>query len=364
MRPVLRTNIILTLAVVVTLYLVSCNTKRTAGVVLDVAAKPFDKLSDYNFFTGVISELKPNTNVTPYDLITPLFTDYAYKARFIFMPQGKTANYDTTSVINFPVGACLIKSFYYPEDFRTKNGKRKIIETRLLVHRTTGWDALAYVWNDEQTEATLENSGDIKKVSWIHSDGTKREIDYVVPNKNQCKGCHWNSSAGITPLGPKARNLNRDFSYSDITENQFAHWVKAGILKSAPALEAIPKLADWADSVHYNINERARAYLEVNCGHCHNPKGPAYTSALHLNLENTNPENMGVCKHLVDANKATGNRIYDIVPGNPGQSIMVYRINSVEPGIKMPEIGRTIVHREAVDLITQWIAQMGPGNCK
>ncbi|MFI4963525.1 MAG: hypothetical protein ACHP6H_06690, partial [Legionellales bacterium] len=285
MKSIIRC-ILIAIPVICVAVIVSCNAPKGANVKLDVAAKPFEKLSDYNFFGGIMNELKPNARVVPYDLITPLFTDYAHKARFVYVPEGKSADYDTTQVLQFPVGSCLIKNFYYPEDFRVKNGKRRIIETRLLVHRENAWEALDYVWNNEQTEAILDNSGDIKKVSWIHYDGTKREADYIIPNKNQCKGCHWNNGVAITPIGPKVRNLNRDLVYDDGTENQLAHLAKIGFLKNTPSPEQAPKIADWTDSTHYSVNERARAYLEMNCGHCHNPKGPAYTSGLHLNIDN------------------------------------------------------------------------------
>lgn len=345
-----------------TIYLVSCNFLKSK-VALDTTAKPFEKLSEYHFFEGTINELKPNVRVLPYDLITPLFSDYAFKARFVYMPEGKSADYDTAKVLQLPVGSCLIKNFYYPEDFRNPKGKRRIIETRLLVHREKVWEALDYIWNDEQTEAVLENAGDIKKVSWTHYDGSKKEIDYIIPNKNQCKGCHWNNGVAIVPIGPKVRNLNRDFEYAEGKENQLAHWAKEGYLKNTPSPNDAPRIADWKDSVHYSVDDRSRAYLEMNCGHCHNPNGPAYTSGLYLNLENSNLENLGFCKTPVAAGKATGNLFYDIVPSQPEKSIMLFRMRSDDPGIRMPEVGRSQLHKEGVDLIEQWIREMKPNTC-
>ncbi len=352
------------LALVFVVYTGSCNTKKSAEVKLDVSAKPLEKLSGYNFFTGLLNELKPNQRVIPYDLNTPLFSDYAHKARFIYMPEGKSVDYDTSQVLQFPVGSCLIKNFYYPDDFRVLDGKRRILETRLLVHRETGWDALTYIWNDEQTEANLEIAGDIKRVSWIHDDGAKKEIDYLIPNKNQCKGCHWNNGINIVPIGPKVRNLNRDFDYAEGKENQLVYLAKAGFLKNMPPAEIYPRLAGFQDSAHYSVEQRARAYIEVNCGHCHNPQGPAYTSGLHLNLENQNVENLGFCKAPVAAGKATGNRLFDIVPGKPEESIFIFRMETNDPGMRMPEVGRSIMHNEGVDLIARWIREMKPDACK
>lgn len=345
-------------------YIISCNFKKSATVVLDIAAKPFEKLSDYNFFSGVMNEIKPNERILPYDLITPLFSDYAYKARFVYMPEGKTVDYDTSKVLQFPLGTCLIKNFYYPDDFRQPDGKRRIIETRLLVHRDKGWDALTYVWNDEQTEAVLEIAGDLKAVSWIHSDGSKKEIEYLVPSKNQCKSCHWNNGVNIVPIGTKVRNLNRDYEYADGKDNQLTRWTKAGFLKNAPSPGNAPRIADWMDSVHYTVDQRSRAYIEMNCGHCHNPEGPAYTSGLLLNIENQNMEHLGFCKAPVAAGKATGNRLFDIVPGKPNESIFIFRMETNDPGMRMPEVGRSIVHREGLDLITRWISEMKPDACK
>ncbi|MEZ4800116.1 MAG: hypothetical protein R2809_10145 [Flavobacteriales bacterium] len=40
-----------------------------------------------------MSELHPNERVLPYDVITPLFTDYAKKKKFVWMPEGTSAIY-------------------------------------------------------------------------------------------------------------------------------------------------------------------------------------------------------------------------------------------------------------------------------
>lgn len=364
MNSFLRKLLLAAIPLLFTVYIISCNLKQSSAVVLDVAAQPFEVLSKYNFFSGVMNELKPNARVLPYDLITPLFSDYAHKARFIYLPEGKSAEYDTTQVLDFPVGACLIKNFYYPVDFREPSGKRRVMETRLLVHRENGWEALDYIWNDEQTEAKLETAGDIKKVSWTHYDGSSKTIDYIIPNKNQCKSCHWHNGINIVPIGPKVRNLNRDFEYADGKQNQLVRMQKEGFLKNFTSPEAAPRMAAYLDSVHYSLDSRARAYLEVNCAHCHNPQGPAYTSGLYLNLENANAENLGVCKTPVAAGKAAGNFFFDIVPGKPEESILTFRMRSDDPGIKMPEVGRGVLHTEGAELIERWIKEMKPDNCR
>lgn len=326
--------------------------------------KPLATLSEYHLFKGKIKELLPNKRVLPYDLNATLFTDYAHKARFVFIPEGVSVPYQEEDALNLPVGSCYIKNFYYPLDFRDEKKGRKIIETRLLIHREDGWDALPYIWNDAQTEATLEVAGDIKNVNWINEQGSKNEIDYLIPSKNQCKSCHWNNStAGISPIGPKVRNLNRDFTYAGSTENQITKWTAIGFLKGTPTDgSSLPKIVDY-NNTKEDLNERARAYLEINCAHCHKPTGPAYTSGLFLNYENNNPEHLGICKSPVAAGKGTGGLLADIVPGYHDLSILSYRMTSNDAGVKMPELGRSTIHKEGLALINEWIDAMDASDC-
>ena len=359
MRRAIRIYLVALFPIAVLCYISSCNLNSNK-VMLDIAAKPFEMLSDYHFFKGNLHDLVPTDRVLPYDLISPLFSDYAHKARFIYMPEGKTVAYQDKQVLQLPVGACLIKNFYYPADFRKPNDNKRIIETRLLVHRESGWEALDYIWNNEQTDAKLDVAGDLISVNWTHYDGSKKVVDYIIPNKNQCKSCHWMNNT-MTPIGPKVRNLNKDFVYTDTTLNQLAKWQKVGILTGVPDISACPKMADYNDTTA-DLNSRARAYLDVNCAHCHNVAGPAYTSGLYLDYENQDKEHLGFCKTPVSAGRGTGDFLVDILPGDPAHSIMPFRMESTDAGIKMPELGRTMVHTEGVDLISKWIA-IQTGKC-
>src|SRR5690606_35653269 len=82
------------------------------GVTVDLAALPYQTLSEYNFFLGEMAEQRPNARVLPYDVITPLFADYAHKHRFVWMPQGVSAAFTGPDVpLDFPNGTILIKTF-------------------------------------------------------------------------------------------------------------------------------------------------------------------------------------------------------------------------------------------------------------
>lgn len=329
----------------------------SSDIALDVDAKPLEYLSQYNFFKGDVKNLIPNVGLLPYDLISPLFSDYAHKARFVYVPKGQQTEYNDAEALNLPVGGCYIKNFYYPFDFRDESKGRRLIETRMLVHREKGWDAFTYIWNDEQTDAKFDVAGDIKKVSWIHDDGTKKEVDYIVPNKNQCKGCHWENNVGIKPIGPKSRNLNMELTYTDGAKNQIDKWTEIGILKGAPKSVDCPKTVSY-DDTSASLDLRAKSYLDINCAHCHRATGPAYTSGLYVDYNQENSEHRGISKSPVAAGIGTGGLLMDVVPGKPDESIMVFRMESEEAGIKMPEVGRSLVHKEGVELIRKWISAM------
>ena len=214
------------------------------------------KLSAWHLFTGNLSKLHPNQGVVPYDLNSPLFTDYAIKSRFVRLPKGVAAKYKAEGAFEFPVGTVLSKTFAYPG---------RIIETRLLLHGDSGWTPLPYVWNADQTEAFLDVAPDGTQVHY-----GAMTIDYVIPNVNQCKECHEQSKLA-QPIGPKAANLNKDFDYPEGRENQLAHWTRIGYLRGAPPPDRAPKLAAWDDPKSGSLHDRAMAYLEANCAHCHNP---------------------------------------------------------------------------------------------
>jgi uncharacterized repeat protein (TIGR03806 family) len=339
------------------LFLASCSRQAQESTVQYTAGdNPHPKLSDYNFFKGPMDELNPNSRVLPFELISPLFTDYAEKARFIWMPENVSGMYNDSTFFDLPIGTILVKNFYFPDDFRIGESERRIIETRLMVHEPAGWRGLPYIWNDEQSEAYLRLAGGEKEVRFTDSYGEEIQLRYLIPNANQCQSCHLKNGE-MVPIGPQAQHLNKTYMYNDGPENQLVRWYVAGFFSNRPDLETAPAIADYKDH-SAPLNLRARAYLDINCAHCHNPAGPGKTSGLYLHYQQENPTALGVYKPPVAAGRGSGGKQFSIVPGNPGNSILLYRMESTEPGIMMPEIGRTIVDKEAVELIRAWIAEM------
>jgi uncharacterized repeat protein (TIGR03806 family) len=314
------------------------------------------KLSEYGFFVGALSDLKPAKEVFPYEVNAPLFSDYAEKARFVYLPTGQKMTYHPDREFDFPIGAVLIKNFFYWNDARTPEKGRTILETRLLLKEEKGWKALEYIWDAAQNDAILEVAGASFPHSWTDQKGKKQQLEYIAPNLNQCKGCH-SFDGQFVPIGTTARQLNR----MENGENQLLFWHKSGLLELPPAFDLLqaPALTDYRITDESNqLEQAARAYLDGNCAHCHNPHGPASTSGMFLEYNQMDPERLGIGKPPVAAGRGSGNRRFGIVPGKPHESILVFRMEKDDPGIRMPELGRQMMHREGVELVREWIRKM------
>lgn len=295
-----------------------------------------EKLSDFRFFADGARQ-SPNTGVTPYALNTPLWSDGADKLRFIYVPPGTKLTADGDGLLQFPVGAAIIKTFAFGE-----GADRRLIETRVLLHRAEGWVALPYRWNAEQTEATLALAGG--RVDLVTPAG--EAMSYAIPNKNQCKTCHSKDGA-VIPIGPKARNLS-------------AEWL--GLMAETGALDRVPEgaesLPDWRTHATGPAAPLARAYLDVNCAHCHQPGGGASNSGLDLRWEQSDAHAIGIMKRPVAAGRGAGGHDFSVLPGQPDRSILLYRMDSAEPGITMPELGKATIDKDGVAVVRRWIAEM------
>lgn len=339
----------------------ACSRMGGAGIAMDMGAVPYAQLSEYGFFKGDMAALQPVESVVPYDLSIPLFTDYAQKERFVYIPEGVSATYQENDVFEFPVGSVLIKNFLYADDMRAPTEGRRVIETRLLIRKEDGWFPATYVWDDAQQEAQYSVVGKALEVSWTHSDGAERTANYRIPNKNECKGCHSIDKA-FAPIGPKARFMNRSLVYEAGEMNQLDQWVKLGMLVGVPNSNEVPSLPLWSDMRPESVAAKARGYLDINCSHCHNPRGPADYSGLLLDGSHESEMVQGICKPPIATGQGSGGFIYDIVPGKPEESILVHRMASLERGTAMPEIGRSLVHEEGLELVKTWI-RMLEGDC-
>lgn len=277
-----------------------------------------------------------------YQLSTPLFTDYAEKERRIKLPPATTLTLTGDGLPIFPEGAILVKTFYYWRDKRdTAKGKR-LIETRILQKTSAGWQAGTYVWNNEQTEAFLTGTGQRMDIGWTDETGTTRNIRYQVPAASQCGSCH-RSDKEITPIGFKIRNLNFPIAKEDrgIVSNvgqavikrddemidQLKVFAGKGLIPPVNP-SAYASLPAWNDSTQ-PMENRARAYLDVNCAHCHNEQGDCRQSDFRPAYENT------LAQTRIEEKKK--------------------RILRFLRSGRMPLLGTTVVHQEGLELIAHYL---------
>lgn len=352
---------------------------ESAGAINQEALQTADcqYLSSYRLFADASDPTAgANGGGLAFELNTPLFTDYASKYRFVFVPEGTHADYQPLEAFEFPVGTVISKTFALPADTAFRGlANETLIETRLLIHRPNGWVALPYVWDAEGGDATLQVAGASVPSTLVHN-GQQMSFDYQVPDKNQCKQCHQFSAGDtsrITPIGPKARNLNGPLDYGDGEVNQLTYWQQQGVLSGLPTdlgtVAAVPTYRDGdeqglAQQSDQQLEALAKGYLDINCAHCHRPEGGASNTGLHLEYWRSlaaEPSKHGVCKRPVAY--GGGSRSWDVVPGDAEQSILHARMVSTEPGDRMPEIGRALSHGEGVALVAAWINRM-TGDCQ
>jgi uncharacterized repeat protein (TIGR03806 family) len=314
---------------------------------VDLQRVPYDSLEEYGFFVGNLAAEQPAEGVVPYTVAAPLWADHAEKGRFFVLPPGTTIDVSDADEWRFPLGTVIIKSFSYSTDLRDVEGSRTLIETRLLIQEEDGWSGHTYIWNDEQTEATRLVPGRRIQLSYVDAEGMPAVRPYIVPNTNQCKNCHEIDDRQRT-LGPVTRQM----------ADQLPALRAAGILVDEPAADE-PMVDPFGDAP---LDKRARSYLDANCAHCHRPGGGGGPSGLVLLAGEDHPATYGVCKSPVAAGPGAGGRLHDITPGEPDQSIFIYRMSSTDPEIKMPEIPNLVVDQPGVELISEWITQMD-GDC-
>ena len=340
----------------------SCSNEDDAGyvtiepvseVTVDLLQVPYPTLSEYHFFEDTLSELAPTFGVLPYEPISSLFSNYAHKSRFVWLPSGTIGTYNgDANNIEFPVGSVIIKNFFY--DNVLPDYTRVLIETRLMIRKEEGWTFAEYFWNEQQTEAFLDTQGDggFKYVTWIE-DGQQREINYRMPSGSECFTCH-KSNTTNEPIGIKPQSLNSTYAFADGLQNQLQKWIDVGYLEDNIPTN-INTVVDYRDTSQ-DLETRVRSYVDINCASCHRDEGHCnYRPMRFAFSENNLLENLGVC---VTPDQMLSNLSLDqklIKPGDPENSVIYYRLNVTAEEERMPLLGRSIIHNDGVGLLRDWI---------
>ena len=332
------------------------------NVAVDVYHQAPKRLSEWGLFANPISHHQPAAGVYRYELNTALFSDETVKMRFIRLPSGEAMKYDANEVVDFPEGTVIAKTFSYrhgelPEfegPVSSGHPELHLLETRIELRRGDDWYGFAYIWDKDQRDAQIALGGGVIELALQHGDALAT-TEYHVPNANQCITCHGEDGRYV-PLGPTIRNMNRDGLIGN--HNQLAHWHGEGVLANVPHTrwDELPKLAAAFESESGSVAERARAYLDVNCAHCHQPHGSASSAGLDLRITQDDPARYGVWKSPVATGRGSGGRRFDIVPGKPQSSILLFRMEATEPAVRMPNLARGLVDHEGLELVREWIA--------
>jgi uncharacterized repeat protein (TIGR03806 family) len=344
---------------------------------LDPDLGPCPDLSSHRFFVGFEANGRPifNEGVVPFDVNTPLFTDYTLKIRGLYVPPGSAPAHfpegDEAAMdrpLDLPVGSVLLKTFAAPRDLRDPSAPVDVIETRLLVRTSAGWRAHTYIWKEDRSDAFHEPIGRAGiELEWVHTDGERRSTtDYLIPSERECRNCHGEGQAGLRPLGLRAPQLaGRD---------ALGALVSANLVEppAGPPAEAFPIWnPDGTPSLPLDgmdgetLDRHARAYLDANCSSCHQPGGNTRGAGLDLRFHVVDPQKLGVCKVPSAAgSEAQGGRSYDVVPGAPDASVMLFRMESRHTDAdhanrRMPPRGRSLPHDEGVLLVRRWIGWLG-----
>lgn len=286
------------------------------------------KLSQMNLYQGNLKDLTPSTYVFEYQLSTTLFTDYAHKQRLVALPPGTSMMSNGGGLPEFPENTVISKTFYYNVNDAYLDLGKTIVETRILILKNGIWELGNYKWNATQTDAFLDTDGGIVPLDWIDTQGQAHSVSYQIPNAQDCITCHDNGGT-IIPIGPQLRSLNFKVNGS----NQLTTLKNLDLLDGINNTNALGSLPNW-ENTNTTITDRGRAYMDMNCAHCHQPGGFCYPEIpLDLRFE-TSYENTEI-----EAYK---------------YAIIGY-MSFYNPGVSMPLIGTTMVHQEGYDLIVAYV---------
>jgi|GEM_PF-1800736 len=316
-----------------------------------------------------VENLVVKESFLPYELIDPFWSDGALKKRWMAIPNDgnpdtadEQINYSENGIWEFPVGSVMIKHFDYPIDENNPAVTQKV-ETRFSIKNSNeNWTFLSYKWNAAQTEATLidMSTGDTQDVQVATQDGGTKTISWQYPSTSDCLSCHNEVSKGT--LGPRTRNLNSDFDYTDVggvLGNQLVTLSELGFIEETITDGDTQNFLTHAsiDNINASVNDKARSYLDLNCAYCHRSD-----NNLRADFD------LRLAKSLIETNLLTASIVEPveemsadqqiIFVGNPSKSQIYHRANSTTPGVMMPWLAKGQVDEAGVALLEEWITNL------
>jgi glucose/arabinose dehydrogenase len=365
------------------------------------------KLSETGLFTSVAGH-RVHPGLIPYDVNAPLWSDGAYKERYLYLPPATSdddrkrgaalASFDFTSGDggwNLPEGTVIVKSFALPQ----AGGQRRWIETRLLVKQQNEWIGYSYAWNEQQMEAMLvEAAGANRNYAVAAASGRSTSLAWHYPSRTECMVCH--SRAANYVLGLSTPQFNREHEYGGVAMNQLDLLEGLGVLRfnwmaeqhsdirerlkrdgksdqeaeqqlqklistrdqrepvvssllSKPAAD-YPKLVDPYDA-KADLTARAKSYLHANCAQCHVEAGGGNAQ---MQLAWSTPlEKMKLVDAMPVHHKFDKPDARLVAPGEPDRSVLLHRMAIRDRG-QMPQLATNVVDERAVEMIREWIVSL------
>jgi uncharacterized repeat protein (TIGR03806 family) len=315
-------------------------------------------LSQTGAFKDVLT-LTPIESLIAYDLNVSFWSDSATKSRWIAVPNenglAQKIKFSPTGEWKFPPGTVLVKHFELPIDDTRPDFHRRL-ETRFIVCDSTGSVyGVTYKWRPDNSDADLLSTNLVEAIPVRTASGVRTQQWYY-PSREDCRTCHTRLAGGV--LGPKTRQLNRDFAYpSGVTDNQLRAWNHIGLFDphlEESALSSCPKLAKSDDATR-TLEDRARSYLDANCSHCHRPNGTVASFDARYDIP------------LAEQNLIKGPVLIDegidnasiIAPNDIWRSVALVRMRTLE-GFKMPPLAHQVTDTNGIALIEQWVQSL-PG---
>lgn len=331
------------------------------------------KLSETGLFSST-EDYVPATGLIPYAVNAPLWSDGAVKNGFIALPGDSKIEIDAIFYPHppdysdlgwkFPDGTVLVKTFSMALDKNRPNDLHRL-ETRILHFRQMPgddaeygaqvWNGYTYVWNAEQTDATLLGEDGLDRELVIidpAAPGGKRSQTWHFPSRAECALCH--TMGAKYALGVTTLQLNRDYDYGGHVENQLAVLNRLGVfqqpLRADP--EELPALVDYRE-VDEPLHLRARSYLHANCAHCHRKWGGGNTS---FELQaSSRLIDTGVLNARPSHGKFGLSDPRIVVPGEPERSLVWRRMQLANGEGRMPYLGSNVHDHESIAMLESWI---------
>jgi len=290
----------------------ACAIAVAAVVLADAhAAPPLPaRLSETGLFAPGVQAFAPQY---------PLWSDGAAKRRWISLPPGTTIDARNVDAWSFPPGTKLWKEFAFDRP----------VETRMIERLPDGaWRFSAYVWNAAGTDAELVPPEGVRALP-VPSAPNGR---YAVPSRADCLACHEGAPAPV--LGFSAVQLGP----------QLREWTARGIVTNVPAAMVAAPLP----------LSPALGYLHGNCGHCHNEAGAV--AGIDLVLAQSAADPAASARRTRQSLFGRASRYREAGTADAERAdVIVQRMQSDSPYSRMPPLGVSVVDREGVALVGQWL---------